>query len=66
MATCLREALRRRQGTLLAAFFNFPVLAEREASTIFPWMIDPNCFTSLGEGSSPFVTISELDALGRR
>jgi hypothetical protein len=24
MATCLREALRRRQGTPLAAFFNIP------------------------------------------
>jgi hypothetical protein len=26
MATCLREALRRRQGTPLAAFFNIPIL----------------------------------------
>jgi hypothetical protein len=25
MATCLREALRRRQGTPLAAFFNIPI-----------------------------------------
>jgi hypothetical protein len=25
MATCLREALRRRQGTLLVAFFNIPI-----------------------------------------
>jgi hypothetical protein len=24
METCLREALRRRQGTLLVAFFNIP------------------------------------------
>ena len=26
MATCLREALRRRQGTPLAAFFNIPTM----------------------------------------
>jgi hypothetical protein len=25
MATCLREALRRRQGTPLVAFFNIPI-----------------------------------------
>jgi hypothetical protein len=40
------------------------VLVEREASTNFPCMKDPDCSTSLGERSSPFVTISVLDALG--
>ncbi|MDX2348219.1 MAG: hypothetical protein QNK38_05160 [Nitrospirota bacterium] len=25
-STCLREALRRRQGTPLAAFFNIPII----------------------------------------
>jgi hypothetical protein len=29
MATCLREALRRRQGTLLVAIFNIPLQARK-------------------------------------
>jgi len=34
MATCLREALRRRQGTPLVAFFNIPYgEKKREGST---------------------------------
>jgi hypothetical protein len=32
-ATCLREALRRRQGTPLAAFFNIPFLKSTEGKT---------------------------------
>jgi hypothetical protein len=31
MATCLREALRRRQGTLLVAFFNIPTVENAPA-----------------------------------
>jgi len=33
-ATCLREALRRRQGTPLAAFFNIPIIKQTFKGTL--------------------------------
>ena len=57
---------RQHEGPMKKKWRFLYVLVEREASPIFPWMKDPDCSTSLGESSSPFVTISVLDALGRR
>ena len=34
MTTCLREALRRRQGTPLAAFFNIPIIKQTFKGTL--------------------------------
>ena len=57
---------RQHEGPMKKKWRFLYVLVEREASTNFPCMKDPDCSTSLGERSSPFVTISVLDALGRR